>query len=48
MTMKEYEEVGSKHTNKDVEVDDEFLINNERRLNRHISMMLEIFSLYKF
>jgi hypothetical protein len=36
MTMTEYEEAGKKHTNKDEEVDNDFLVDNERRLNGHI------------
>ena len=43
MTMAEYEEAGKKHTSKDEEVDDDFLVDNEKRLNGHISMMLKTF-----
>ena len=43
MTMAEYEEAGRKHTSKDEEVDDDFLVDNEKRLNGHISMMLKTF-----
>ena len=43
MTMAEYELAGSKHISKDEEVDTEFLANNERRLNGHISMLLKTF-----
>ena len=43
MTMEEYEVAGSKHISKDLEVDSDFLVENERRLNGHISMMLKTF-----
>ena len=43
MSMKEYERAGKKHTDKDIEVDLNFLVENQRRINGHISMLLKTF-----
>ena len=43
MTMQEYEEAGKKHTQKDQEVSGEFLAENQRNLNGHMSMLLKTF-----
>ena len=43
MSLKEYERAGSKHTDKDIEVDLKFLMENQRRINGHISMLLKTF-----
>ena len=43
MSVEEYEEAGRKHTGQDVEVDLDFLTENQRRINGHISMLLKTF-----
>ena len=43
MTMAEYEEAGLKHTKNDEEVDRDFLADNQKRLNGHMSMLLKTF-----
>ena len=41
--MEEYEEAGRKHIDKDLEVGVEFMNDNQRRINGHISMLLKTF-----
>ena len=43
MSIEEYQRAGEVHTSKDSEVDLEFLIKNQRKLNGHISMLLKTF-----
>ena len=43
MSLEEYEAAGKKHTEKDQEVDMEFVKKNETKIKSHISMMLKIF-----
>ena len=45
MSMVEYERAGRVHTEKDLEVDLEFLQENQRRVNGYISMMCKIFQI---
>ena len=42
MSLEEYEAAGKKHTEKDQEVDMEFVKKNETNINGHMSMMLKI------
>ena len=44
MSLKDYERPGAKHTDKDIEVDLTFLVENQRMINGHISMLLKTFS----
>ena len=43
MSIEEYEEAGRKHTDKDTEVSLNFMQENQRRINGHISMLLKTF-----
>jgi hypothetical protein len=43
MSLEEYETAGKKHTEKDQEVDMEFVKQNETNINDHMSMLLKIF-----
>ena len=43
MSKEEYERAGRKHTDKDIEVDLNFLLENQRRINGHISMLVKTF-----
>ena len=43
MSLKEYQRAGEVHTSKDSEVNLEFLIKNQRKVNGHISMLLKTF-----
>ena len=43
MSMAEYERAGKKHTDKDIEVDLNFLLENQKRINGHISMLIKTF-----
>ena len=43
MSQEEYLEAGSKHVSKDEEVGLEFLVNNQRCINGHMSMVLKTF-----
>ena len=47
MSLKEYERAGNVHTNKDTEVNLEFLIKNQRKINGHLSMLLKTFMVGK-
>ena len=44
MKKEEYLEAGAKHVNNDEEVDLDFLMNNQRKLNGHMSMLLKTFN----
>ena len=43
MSLSEYQSAGEVHTSKDSEVDLDFLIKNQRKINGHISMLLKTF-----
>ena len=43
MSKEEYERAGRKHTDKDIEVDLNFLLENQKRINGHISMLVKVF-----
>ena len=43
MSKEEYERAGKKHTDKDIEVDLNFLLENQRKSNDHISMLVKTF-----
>ena len=43
MTLEEYEEAGRKHTKKDKEVGLDDMMDNQRKLNGHVSMLLKTF-----
>ena len=43
MSLKEYQRAGEVHTAKDSEVDLDFLIKNQKKVNGHISMLLKTF-----
>ena len=45
MSMAEYERAGKVHTEKDLEVDRAFLQENQRRVNRYISMLCKVFNI---
>jgi hypothetical protein len=45
MSMVEYERAGNVHTQKDQQVDLQFLLENQRRINGYISMLCKVFTI---
>ena len=43
MSREEYIEAGKKHVDKDMEVDLDFMVKNQRRINGHMSMIMKTF-----
>jgi hypothetical protein len=43
MSREEYIEAGKKHVDKDMEVDMDFMVKNQRRINGHMSMIMKTF-----